>query len=858
VTAARQSGAGRSAGIAVLVTLAVWALFAWPLPRYAASGIPSSDRNVEQGHMREMIPGDHLQLLYHFQLVADMAAGRIPWWHNPYEFNLGPDAERAAPDPYYMPFSLLYALLAPALGTAGAWNAAGWVGLLLTFWLTWRLARRYTPDPAAAFLGALVGFTLPYRWITLLTGSPTGYGMTWVPALLLGLDYAVRDRRAAGGWLAGAALLCGYGSDLHVFFFQLLAAPLWVCFAWCAGPRRALRGSLRALAPAVLLGAAALALSLVLHRDFAGTDLAAGRALSDVARFSPRPVGLVSWRNLGVSNHVFFGSALLVLLTAGLAAIVRSALSADSAMHPAPAGWPARLRRAGRGGLFVYPLLLAALAALVCLALGANGPFDGFVLRACRAAIPRFDMIRQPVKAYCLLPTIAAVAVALALTALAARIRKRRTALAVITAAAALVLVESRFQVSPTLCRLDARQGAYAAVAADARAAAATARALVLPLWPGDSHYTSLYQYSAARHGVRMLNGYSPVIRERYYTDVYLRLESANQGLVRDAQLDWLLARGIGYVIVQEGPYPEQVAPFPAAAMLVRLLGHPRLRLLEQDRLAWAFRILEQPADPAPAAPDWPFRFPARTWECEALASDPAAVRADRSAQGGACLTLGPAALEIETRRPVAGQDRLRWLVRAQGGGVLTAAAGAGAATAALPPRTPGTNGWTWIAVPVPLAADGFERVRLALRAETGPVAVDVVALAAGPWPDWTPGTVLTLPAACFFRAGYSERPGGTIVLRRASEADRTVLYGPRLPLAPGTYAVRLAFRADAPAGTALGVLAADGAPAVPVRAGAPCGVRVDWADTRPWTLAFTFSRAADMRIDHLVLERIE
>jgi hypothetical protein len=861
MTGAPRNGAGRRAGIALFVTLAAWAVFTWPLPRHAASGIPSSDRNVEQGHVREMIPGDHLQLLYHFQLVADMTAGRIPWWHNPYEFNLGPDSERATPDPYYMPFSLLYALLAPRLGPAGAWNAAGWVGLFLTFWLTWRLVRRYTTDPAAAFLGALVGFALPYRWITLLTGSPTGFGMTWVPALLLGLDVAVRDRRARGGWLAGVALLCGYGSDLHVFFFQVLATPAWCVFAWIAAPRRDLRGSLRALVPAVLLGVATLGLGLALHR-VGGTDLAEGRALRDVARFSPLPVGLVSWRNLGVSNHVFFGSALALLLAAGLCAVIKRARSVQSATLPSSEGWPARLGRAGRGGFSVptHPLflLLPALAALVCLALGTNGPFEGLAARACRAAIPRFDMIRQPVKIYCLLPTVAAVACAQALAALGACAGTRRTALAVMAAAASLVIVESRFQLGSTVCRLDARQGAYAAVAADARAAAAQARALVLPLWPGDSHYTSLYQYNAARHRVRMVNGYAPTMRDFYYTDVYLRFESANQGLLRDAQLDWLLQRGIGHVIFQEGPYPEQVAPFPAAAALVRLLGHPRLRLLEQDRLAWAFRILGQPADPPPAAPDWSCRFPARTWEGEALAPAPDAVRADPTAQGGHCLRLGAAGVALETRRPVAGQDGLRWLLRVRGAGVLSAAAGAGETLAAPLRRTPGTNGWTWVAVPVPLERDGFEYARLALRAETGAVDVDAVVLAAGPWPDWAAGTARTFPAACFFRAGYTEAPAGAIVLRRASEADRTVLYGPRLPLASGVYTVRLVFRTDAPAGTQLGMLSPDGGPATPVRAGTPCRVRIARADNRLWSMAFTFSRAADMRIDAVSLERIE
>ncbi|MBN1556620.1 MAG: hypothetical protein JW951_00580, partial [Lentisphaerae bacterium] len=313
------TGPGRRVVIALLVTLFVWLVFTWPLPRFVATGIPSSDRNVEKYHRREMISGDHLQLLYHFWLAADMLRGETPVFYNLYEFNTGNDAERYRPEPYYMPFSLLYAAAAPLGGQAFGWNAAGWVALFLTFWLTWLLVRRYVRREGPALLGAVLGFMLPYRWITLLTGSPTGFGMALVPALFLGLDRAVRDGKPGGGLLAGVALLCAYGSDLHTFYFAALAAPGWCVLAWLAGRRDAAAGDeampccgrlAAALAPAAAGGAAAAWLGELAQGGFAGTDMEGGRSLDAVARFSPEPAGLVSWANLGVSNHVFFGTAL--------------------------------------------------------------------------------------------------------------------------------------------------------------------------------------------------------------------------------------------------------------------------------------------------------------------------------------------------------------------------------------------------------------------------------------------------------------------------------------------------------------------------------------------------------------------
>ena len=77
-------------GIAsLLITLAVWMLFSWPLPRDLFTTIPYNAANVEDAQViRQMEPGDHLQLMYHFWLFKDMLTGHTPWFHNLYEFNL--------------------------------------------------------------------------------------------------------------------------------------------------------------------------------------------------------------------------------------------------------------------------------------------------------------------------------------------------------------------------------------------------------------------------------------------------------------------------------------------------------------------------------------------------------------------------------------------------------------------------------------------------------------------------------------------------------------------------------------------------------------------------------------------------
>ena len=215
------------AGLLLLAGLLLWLVASWPLPGFFTEAIPHTNLNPEPQVVRPIASGDHLQLLYHFWLGLDALSGHSPFFHNVYEFNLGDDAARRQPDLYYLPFSLLYAAIAPWAGHAAGWNAAGLASVLLGVLATGLLARRFATSPWAVGLATLLAAAFPYRWIVLFTGSPTGFAMAFPPLLFYGLDRAIRDRSAAGGWLAGLALFFSYTTDLHVFYFSALAAPFF-------------------------------------------------------------------------------------------------------------------------------------------------------------------------------------------------------------------------------------------------------------------------------------------------------------------------------------------------------------------------------------------------------------------------------------------------------------------------------------------------------------------------------------------------------------------------------------------------------------------------------------------------------
>ena len=838
------------AGLSLLATLLVWGLFSWPLPRHLFDGIPSSSRNTEMHQNRSMIAGDHLQLLYHFWLADDMMRGRTPPFMNLYEFNTGDDGARREPGAYYAPFSLVYAVLVPLGGRAFGWNMTGLFSLFLTLYLTWRLVRRYVDDDGIAGPAALLSVIVPYRWIMLLGGSPTGFAMALVPLLLLGLDAAVREDRPAGGAVAGLAMIMAFGSDLHVFFFSALIAPAWCLVALAARDDfewTRVRAWLRlagALLPAVALAGVAFLLSRLAARELAGATLAEGWTIKEIAPYSPARQGILAWTSLGLSNQVFVGYAMLASLAV---ALLHRLMAAGCA-------WRREWRR-----LLVLTLLLAGAAGVLALALGVNGPGSGRPIIACRKVLPPYAMIRQTGKIFCLMPSLLAAAVAVGLGG--KRVLGRKATRAILLAGVIATLLECRMQISATVCRLDPQQGAYAAVATEAAETGIPARALVLPLWPGDSHWSSLYQYYTSLYRIRLVNGYRPAVPQDYGDDIFRRYESLNQGVADEALLNDLLKRGVNHMLLHEDAFPEQVSPFPVGLTLQRLLRHPRLDLLTQDGAVWAFRIR---ADAKPSAPTdilMPWLSSARHWEGERMVAS-ALRQTDATASGGqfARLAQDGDSLSLATRAPIANAEHLRLLMRVRGDGALRGAIdidGRASDTLILPVQT---AGWNWQALPV-TTEEPFFKLKVTLSPANGTIDLDSVMLAAGPWTGLQPGEAIEWPAASFFHAGYTVRETGGVRLRRDRDPAGAILYATLMPLEAGEYEAVLRAQAEAPANTFLGsfrMTAPDGTTeSADVRQGQPTAIRFP-SSGLPIRIECSFARSCDMEVAGVTLRRVK
>lgn len=846
----------------LFLAMAVWLALSWPLARHFSQAVPAGATKRQFGRevLSPMAPGDHLQFLYYVWLFSDFLAGKTPFFYNLYEFNTGDDAARYRPGAYYLPYSLLFAVFHAVGGRAFAWNATAVFALCLMSVFTWRLCRRFCDSEWIAAVGTLIALLFPYLWIQLFGGSPAGWGMTFVPMLFYGLDRAVREADLRGGIIAGLAILFAGMTDTHVFFFGALVTPCWSLFSLLN--REDLRSLSRvrewgklliACSPVALFGVAALLQNKLGTRHIAQSHTGGGRALREVALFSPKSQGFWAWRDLDISSHVYLGFVAIALLATGIVIWIT---------------W--NIREKGRYWRAVFASLFIALAVAVtaALALGPNGPSKGLFFRAARKAIPGYNLIRQPAKIYTLMPAFLAVGAAFSLQAV--RARRPGAATAIALGVGSLAAAEYFLQTQPRLTFLESRNDAYAAVAESAREKGRSARAIVLPLWPGDSHYTSLYQHFASLYRIRMINGYRPFVPREYVENVFERFQSLNAGFAADDQLDELLSLGIDHVLLHEDLYPEKVAVFPVATALASLLEHPRLDLIAKDGPTWAFRILPEPSQKsadkiARATSRWMLHFPARRIEAERQKHRKGPVIDEASASGGAFIRLAAEQGEHYVQagplsaRPV---SDAAWLLRVRGRGELEITARIGADDERMRRFAIDSQEWMWLRMPVGDWNAMMEQ-RVEVRSSKGSNDVDLLLFTAGQWPNWETGATISLPAPIFFHAGHIDLEKDSVVFRPGHDRRDLVFYGPKLPLSPGRYRIEIdadVSRTKSGRGGTWIVACPEGRNLLEfeTRAGTPASFEADIPSNLPFLLAFFYHGEEEVRIRSVTISRLE
>ncbi len=108
---------------------------------------------------------------------------------------------------------------------------------------------------------------------------------------------------------------------------------------------------------------------------------------------------------------------------------------------------------------------------------------------------------------------------------------------------------------------------------------------LEIPLWPGDSHQSSLYEHYIMLDKIPRVNGYSPLVKQDYINTVFKPLYTLNRGRLNREQYTLLRQLHVGYITVHNNRdvFPPKVSPFPPITTVRRLQRSPYLEQVQID-----------------------------------------------------------------------------------------------------------------------------------------------------------------------------------------------------------------------------------------------------------------------------------
>jgi len=567
----------------------------------------------------------------------------------------------------------------------------------------------------------------------------------------------------------------------------------WRSFPWQT--RREWLCRIVAGAPLAIAALGAVILRLKTKASFSGTIVSSGREWPEIAIYSPSIKGLVKMNTSGLDHSVYLGVAFCIMLLAAVWLAVAQF----------------RRNREWRSLLHVS-LLTIGVVTIIFFALGTNGPGDGFVLRAMRKLLQPISMIRQPAKVFSLLVPLLAI-LSLPLWKYAAEksrtVALRRWLPVLLTL---VVLIDWLTHVRPGFCLFNDEQGAYAAVAKDAAVRNETPIILVLPIWPGDSAWASIYQHHASLYRMRMLNGYLPVVSRDYIESIYFPLESVNTGVLFDDQIQILKDRGIHYLLIHEDAYPEQVSWFPVGFALKKLLAHPRLQYLAQDGSVWSFRILDEPDPEASrraalsATEKWSVfgskiqsEMPLEVLSdgAEILTDDDGSTRYVRLDQPGDTVGLRPFNHQHA--------DDPHFLMRVRGKARWKLTVDSETRDHATEYETDESR-WVWLIQPLSYDMES-KTLKPTFHVMDGTLDVHRVSYMSGVPPRLAPSESYDIPAPALYHAGFTDIENNALVFRSLYEPPLRIMYGPRWPLTEGAYQARIIWAQPPPEGVSAGKL---------------------------------------------------
>jgi hypothetical protein len=317
------------------------------------------------------------------------------------------------------------------------------------------------------------------------------------------------------------------------------------------------------------LGLAIVHLMQVRSRVILPSIAGKGRALGEVILFSPRPANLFFWLDINQEKFVFIGWTVTVLAALGIALLFRR-------RPPKP-----------------DQLALAGVSAFLGTTLSLGPKLTIFPLyQVLYQFVPFFNYPRVPGRFLFIGIIFLCLLAASALAALRQVLGSRgwvRAKNGLVLFVLILIAFEYHSGRPLGMTELSGGNRIYPTIRTQLPNGE---KVLELPIWPGDSHQSSAYEYTVTRTRRAMINGYAPVVPQKYIEEVFWPLFPLDFGEWREEQTQKIKELKVGLITFHDQLtiYPEKISPFPARLALKRLQSSPRLRLIAQDQGIYLFR----------------------------------------------------------------------------------------------------------------------------------------------------------------------------------------------------------------------------------------------------------------------------
>jgi len=501
-------------------------------------------------------------------------------FQDPYEFSLG-DGKARQVAVYFLPYPLVFRLFRP-LGPGAGYNAVLLLSYLLGGLFMFLLVRHYTGDAAASLLGGVVFAASHYRTLSVLSGHPAGLSAFFLPLFILCIEKVMKEKSLPWSLAGGLVFALMTDNDLHVLYLTALVSPFVVLKNLLAADWRRIPRTVAEILPAavpfLVIVAGVVAFRFFLFPMIQSDGHSITRPFSEIYRYSPDLGQMLVRHNPIQTKSVYLGPALIFPFLFLLAGFFRLPRSSEE-------------RRAFGLILFYGGLFLLA----YMLAFGPRFPVAKpytFLYHH----LPKFALIRQTSKLMLVATFALAVITGLGFATLR-RILPAPRGLAVLTGAFLLVLADLLpFPGSGAgISLLPGNVEAYDQAFADGE----RSRSVHVPIWPGESAWSSHYQYYGTIYRSEMINGYNPVPPEGYFDKVFLPLKSLNAGQLGEGQLQALRSFNVEYLVLHEESFPPKVSLFPSQMTLENLKSSPFLEMVSSVPPVTVFRVLGEEKIPA-------------------------------------------------------------------------------------------------------------------------------------------------------------------------------------------------------------------------------------------------------------------